>query len=194
MHEYGSVLWYAGAHWLLTTSWVEKLLSSYVSKESSRTQPGLGRFVVFQVLKWDRTKAEPIDFSNTACHSQLIVFFLLKLSFSILHDLPSQSSSLWHAATSAVAQGIVSTLFIKKPPPSPLGVPLYIIVKDFRGKQFRVFPPFYFISLTVCSMHDSSHSLTADSLKTVSIIHFFWQGGIIAWGQRDESLLAAQRI
>lgn len=29
----------------------------------------------------DRTKAEPIDFSNTACHSQLIVFLLLKLSF-----------------------------------------------------------------------------------------------------------------
>lgn len=29
----------------------------------------------------DRTKAEPIDFSNTACHTQLIVFFLLKVSF-----------------------------------------------------------------------------------------------------------------
>lgn len=28
-----------------------------------------------------RTKAEPIDFSNTARHTQLIVFFLLKVSF-----------------------------------------------------------------------------------------------------------------
>lgn len=39
------------AHWLLTTSWVEKLLSSDVSKDSLRTWAGLGRFVVCQVLK-----------------------------------------------------------------------------------------------------------------------------------------------
>lgn len=66
------------AHWFLAAAWIEKLLSSDVSKGSSRTWALCS---VSGVEVRNRTKAEPIDFSNTACHSQLIVFLLLKLSF-----------------------------------------------------------------------------------------------------------------
>lgn len=113
----------------------------------------------------------------------------LETLLSILHDLPSQSSSLWHAAISAVAQGIVSAFFHNPPP-------LHFVsswdISEARSSGFS--PLYHFPHVMVFSMHDSSHSLTADSLKTASIIHFFWQGGIIAWGQRDESSLAAQCI
>lgn len=76
----------------------------------------------------------------------------LETLLSILHDLPSQSSSFWHAALLAVPQGIVNTLFIRKKKQnktslSPPVVTLCTIVRHFRGKQFRVRP---FLPFPMC--------------------------------------------
>lgn len=122
------------------------------------------------MLNWDRTKAKTIDFSNTACHSQLIVFFLLKLSFLILHDLPSQSSSLWHAAISAVAQGIVNRLFIKKTSLSPPGTYTFYYCKTFEGQAVQGLPLFTISRVSwyvVCTIQP------ADSLKQC-LLFIYW--------------------
>ena len=79
----------------------------------------------------------------------------LETLLSILHDLPSQPSSLWHVAISAVAQGIVRTFsFNKKNQTSlfPLAFTLCIVIRHFRGKPFRCSP---FVS-PVCSIQYNS--------------------------------------
>lgn len=136
--EYRSMLWYTIStaasdfqlDWKAFVKWCEL-------ENSARIE----RFVVIQVLEWDRTKAELIDFSKPSLSQSAYCLLPLKTLLSILHDLPSQSSPLWHAAISAVAQGIVSTFSTqKKKTLSPSTAPLCVVVRHLRGKQFRLCP------------------------------------------------------
>lgn len=78
---YRSVLWYTISAAASDRQLGWKAFVKWCQWGELENSGRIERFVVIQVLEWDRTKAELIDFSNPACHSQLIVFFLLKLSF-----------------------------------------------------------------------------------------------------------------
>lgn len=145
------------AYWFLTASWVEKLLSSDVSEDSSRTRPGLDALFWFRCWSERQNKSRAYWFLKHSLSQSAYCLLPLETLLSILHDLPSQSSSLWHAAISAIAQGMVSTFVIKKKKnhSSPLWLLHFVSIWDISGASSSAFAPLYhFPHVTVFSMHD----------------------------------------
>lgn len=99
---------------------------------------------------------------------------------SILHDLPSQSSSLWHATIFSSCSGDREYLFHGKTSPYPLAVILCIVVRHFRGKQFRVCPSLPFPSCQNIQFAQFKSLINSWFIKNGIYYSFLWQGGIIA--------------
>lgn len=76
-------------------------------------------------FRWERTKAEAIDFSKQPGAVCPWNFFLLKLSPSIQHVLPSQCSSLWHVLFFFSSSGDPGHFFFRQG--------LFVAVRHFRG-------------------------------------------------------------
>lgn len=114
-----------------------------------------------------RTKAGSIDFSHTACHRQLVAFSSWNCPFQ----------STWPTISFPLPQGIMSTLTTIVPS-LIFNVVLLHQCETFQGLAVQCFP--LFPSYHSVQYAQLSHSLRDDSLKTTSIIHFFWQGCIIA--------------
>lgn len=130
---YARLLRYVSTRQLPTTGRVEKLLPSDASDS------------LFWFRCWSETEQkQSLLISQTACRSQPIVLFLSKPSLSILHDLLSQSSSLWHAVILAAAQGIPSTFFIRKEN-ALMSDSLCVAVRHFNDSSSRCAPSLPFL-------------------------------------------------
>lgn len=114
-----------------------------------------------------RTKAGSIDFSHTACHRQPVSFSSWNCPFQ----------STWPTISFPLPQGIMSTLTTNDPS-LIFNVVLLHQCETFQRlavQSFPLFPSYHSVQYA-----QLSHSLRDDSMKTTSIIHFFWQGCIIA--------------
>lgn len=128
------------AYLLLTTSWVEKLLSSdlsSVSKESLSTRPDVDALFWFRC--WSETEQKQ---TLLISQTQPVTLSLLSSSF-----WNSPFDPTWPPFTILLTLACryfsscsvdCEYLFHKKVSPSTLAVTLCMIVRQFRGKQFRV--------------------------------------------------------
>lgn len=116
----------------------------------------------------DRTKAAPIDFSNTACHSQLIVLFLQQLtvrSYLTSHRIFFMLTRSHFTRCSGQAENLFYKKNNNNSSPFPLARALCINVSGFRAKQLSFCTSLPFPSRRKIRYARLSHSLTADSLK-----------------------------
>lgn len=140
------------AYWFLTASWVEKLLSSDVSKDSSRR---LGRFVLIQVLKWETEQKQSLLISQT---QPVTVSLLSSSSWNSPFDPTWPPITIFLTLTCRYfshCSGDGEYLSHKKNHPSPLWLLHFVSMWNIAGTSSSAFAPLYhFPHVTVFSMHN----------------------------------------